>query len=681
MPIISKIGQKTWRVRIAVYSIYGILLFGSLSMLYPLTLMLSGSVKSNADFQSLSPVPKFFFNDDVLWAKYIESKYNNIREIEMAMHTPMGNWSQVRRPKINQSQNIRAQKFIAFREQTSWSNDWFTLAHMTLGQNERVYLNEIKNRYDHDITQYSDALGVRYKSWSQAVAPTTPMHARYFIFPKTINFQILDEIKQSSLGKDRAAVNLDAIYWQVYLRPKWNTIKSYNEAHGTDYQNYQQVLLTQTAPESGPARDDWEDYVRHDLNLAYIRLDKSVLTNFRTFLANQYENNIDDLNLLWITSYSDFTQIPLMERIEGTSRVYLDYAEFLAKNTEGNTEKSIDEKPDHCPLSAISVYGIRQAFEEYIAHSEGIPVDQIEHLSLPIAAVDYADFQTQTGFLRWEFTKRNYIKVLDYILLHGNGIRNTIYYCVLTILTTLTINPLAAYALSRYKPPSAYKILLFCMCTMAFPPEVTMIPSFLLLKRFPLIGMLVAVLAAVLAMWAIGKVRPQLNDAFKGILAGIIGLVAGFYLMPAIFGADTAHVSLLNTFWALILPGAANGFGIFLLKGFFDSLPQELYEAAEIDGGGEFTKFWTITMSLSKPILAVLALSAFTAAYSEFMMALVIIPDPEMWTLMVWLFQLQSQAPPYVVTASIVIASIPTFLVFLFCQNLIMRGIVVPVEK
>src|SRR5205807_807658 len=158
----------------------------------------------------------------------------------------------------------------------------------------------------------------------------------------------------------------------------------------------------------------------------------------------------------------------------------------------------------------------------------------------------------------------------------GNGIRNTAIFCALLVLTNLIVNPLAAYALSRYKPPSAYKILLFCMATMAFPAEVTMIPSFLMLR----------------------------------------------------------NLGLLNTFWALVLPGMANGFSIFLLKGFFDSLPQELYEAADIDGASEWTKFWTFTMALSKPILAVIALDAFNGAYSAFMMALIIIPDQKMWTLM-----------------------------------------------
>jgi multiple sugar transport system permease protein len=125
----------------------------------------------------------------------------------------------------------------------------------------------------------------------------------------------------------------------------------------------------------------------------------------------------------------------------------------------------------------------------------------------------------------------------------------------------------------------------------------------------------------------------------------------------------------------------ANGYFIFLLKGFFDSLPQELYESADLDGASEWMKFWAITMSLSKPILAVIALGAFTAAYTAFMMALIIIPDPDMWTLMVWLFQLQQNAHQSVVYASLVLAAIPTFLVFACCQNIIMRGIIVPVEK
>jgi ABC-type maltose transport system permease subunit len=86
-------------------------------------------------------------------------------------------------------------------------------------------------------------------------------------------------------------------------------------------------------------------------------------------------------------------------------------------------------------------------------------------------------------------------------------------------------------------------------------------------------------------------------------------------------------------------------------------------------------------MSLSKPILAVIALNAFTLAYSNFIFALLICQDERMWTITVWLYQLQTQSGPGVVYASLLLAAVPTFVVFVMCQNVIMRGIVVPVEK
>ena len=86
-------------------------------------------------------------------------------------------------------------------------------------------------------------------------------------------------------------------------------------------------------------------------------------------------------------------------------------------------------------------------------------------------------------------------------------------------------------------------------------------------------------------------------------------------------------------------------------------------------------------MSLSKPILAVIALQAFNLAYSNFMFAFVVCQDKKMWTLMVWLYQLQQNSGQAVMYASLIIAAVPTFLIFLFCQNIIMRGIVVPSEK
>jgi len=75
------------------------------------------------------------------------------------------------------------------------------------------------------------------------------------------------------------------------------------------------------------------------------------------------------------------------------------------------------------------------------------------------------------------------------------------------------------------------------------------------------------------------------------------------------------------------------------------------------------------------------ALTAFNVAYSNFMFAFVVCQDEKMWTLMVWLYQLKQQSGQAVMYASLIIAGIPTLLIFLFCQNIIMRGIVVPSEK
>jgi len=74
-------------------------------------------------------------------------------------------------------------------------------------------------------------------------------------------------------------------------------------------------------------------------------------------------------------------------------------------------------------------------------------------------------------------------------------------------------------------------------------------------------------------------------------------------------------------------------------------------------------------------------LGAFTGAYGSFMWALIVCQNPKMWTLMVWLQQMSGWAPMSMVYASLVLAAIPTLLVFIFCQNIIMRGIILPMEK
>jgi multiple sugar transport system permease protein len=120
---------------------------------------------------------------------------------------------------------------------------------------------------------------------------------------------------------------------------------------------------------------------------------------------------------------------------------------------------------------------------------------------------------------------------------------------------------------------------------------------------------------------------------------------------------------------------------IFLLKGFFDSLPNEIFESGQLDGAKESTLMMRLAMPLSKPVLGYLALLAFMGAYGAFMYAFLVAQDQRMWTLMVFIYQLQQSAPKAVMMAAVTLAAVPTLVVFLSAQRVIMRGIVLPGER
>lgn len=665
MPVISRIGSRSLKVRVTYTVIFLALILGSATMVYPLLLMLTGSVKSDTDIGFLGPYPRFWFDDGVLFQKYVESKYNmHIQIAETSWGRRIGSWQNIESPTPQDGEIL--QDFLAWREQCPW---WW-LGHSSgrrlLPGNARKFRRQMYERFDGDLAALNNELVTSERSWSWMYPPGKPGH-RYPPDNRPY-IQTFLEFAQMQPVQDRIIENPDGSFWYEYLVPTYgDDIAQYNEAHGSHYTSYDEVFLTRRAPQDALKRRDWEQFVRESLPILFIRLAPTLEREYQRFLAKRYNNHIEQYNDVHTDSrYTSFDQIHQPPAMPEKPADQVDYLEFV-KDAEA------------CPLESIEIFGPRQAFEQFVAELRDVPFEDIGPLRLPIPEVDLHDCMAQTNELRWEFTTRNYKYVLDYILLHGRGIINTVIYCGLAIGLALLVNPLAAYALSRYKPPSTYTIILFCIATMAFPGEVTMIPAFLLLKRFPLWPLVGGGLAFGIVIWVLSKVLREMPELLRMMLALAVGVLVGVWGIPALTGKP--YVSLLNTFAALVLPGMANGYMIFLLKGFFDSLPRELYEAADIDGASEWTKFWSFTMALSTPILAVLALSAFTGAYSAFMMALIIIPDEKMWTIMVWLFQLQHMSHEAVVYTSLVIAAIPTFLVFVFCQGIIMKGIVVPVDR
>jgi len=670
MPIISAIGRRSWKVRATYAALYAVLSLGAITMVYPFLLMLTGSMKSEADINRITPYPEFWFSDRVLFQKYAESKHNAALDIcRIEWNQPVTGWRFVETPPPVDPQAL--EEFLAWRK-TPEARTMCIIGHKTgallLPCNARLYRETQIARFKGDLTQYCRETGELAENWNSVFPPASRL-GRYRNVAISPGLQrAVQEFAQRVPATDDIVWNPEGCFVREFLIPKYTSnVAEYNRIHGTAYACYEDVRLPRRAPDNPAERRDWENFVRINLPLDSLRLDADQAEAYRAFLAAHRYPNLEVYNTIHGTHCATWRDVPFVRRINEAPDLRVDWEAFI-KNAAV------------CPVSALEVYGPQEMFEAFrvTRHGEGTPTPPIGALC---AAADYHDCMSRKSALRWEFTTRNYRHVLSYIALHGNGIFNTILFCLLAVGTALVVNPLAAYALSRFKLPGTYKILLFFMATMAFPNEVNMIPGFILLKRFPLWPILGGVAATLVVFLLLQRLASQWSERRRGIISGIVGILVGAGAMPLFLGTSLTTVSLLNTFAALILPGAANGFSIFLLKGFFDSLPRELYEAAEIDGAGEWCKFWTLTMCLSKPILAVIALGAFTAAYTAFMMALVIIPDPRMWTIMVWIYQLQTQSHGAVVYASLVLAAIPTLLIFAVCQNIIIRGIVVPTEK
>lgn len=669
MPIISQIGQKSLKVRLLYAVIYVVLILGSLTMIYPMLLMLSGSVKSEADSWSIKPYPEFWFNDLILFQKYAESKYNNDTLIaQLSWCKPVMSWRSIEKPPSVDSGLIC--DFRAWRKTISPDRYFVgqTLARGMLPKNLRSYRNYMAKKFKNDLQAYNIVASQAATSWSTVRFPTDIL-GRYL--NANISSEFRDELTKwaDNIPKtDLRIIGANGEYALNYLYGVYTSrIENYNQTHGTNYKEYGEILLPNQVPKTdGLFRHDWERFVRNDVMLYNLKLDLSLRDSFQNFLKSQYES-IEIFNKEHRTNLTDISAVPFPEKINDVP--------YLRRNFEMFIKSS-----KHCPIEAITIYSFDEMFKEFLLNKNGKLPENYPGLGSICAACDWADCMENKSAIKWEFTMRNHWQVLDYIAMHGNGLANTFIYCSLAIITALIVNPLAAYALSRFNLPGTYKILLFCMATMAFPGEVTMIPNFLLLKKFPLFPITGGLLVTILSFLLLERIIPKVKENIRSITSLLAGLIAGGLIIPNL-GTDFRSINLLNNFAALILPGMANGYSIFLLKGFFDSMPRELYEAADIDGASEWTKFWMLTMNLSKPILAVIALGAFTASYSAFMMALIIIPDQKMWTIMVWIFQLQSQTNPAVVYASLVIAAIPTFIIFALCQNIIIKGIVVPTEK
>ncbi len=204
---------------------------------------------------------------------------------------------------------------------------------------------------------------------------------------------------------------------------------------------------------------------------------------------------------------------------------------------------------------------------------------------------------------------------------------NSLFITFSVVIGQIFVSAAAAYSISKLKP-TGYQIFLFLFfATIMIPFETIAIPLYLFMRDFT-------------------------------ILPGV-------------------KINLLNTYWALILPGIANAFNIFILKSFFDKLPDDFIESARVDGYSETRIFFKIILPISKPIISVLAILNFVNIWNSFFWPLIVVNEPEIYTLMLGIYKIIEEGQPWnIVMSAVTLSMIPTILLFIIFQKNIVKGVV-----
>ncbi|CAI9389391.1 carbohydrate ABC transporter permease [Microbacterium sp. T2.11-28] len=225
----------------------------------------------------------------------------------------------------------------------------------------------------------------------------------------------------------------------------------------------------------------------------------------------------------------------------------------------------------------------------------------------------------------------------NYVALFADGtfgryLVNSFVLAVGGTLTNVFFGSLAGYALAKLRFPGRSSVFATFLASMMVPAIVTMIPTFLVLRYFPLAGG---------------------ND-----LLGQGG------------------VGMINSYAAVLVPFAAGAFAVFFMKQFFESLPDEIGDAARIDGAGEFRIFLSVYFPLSTAGAAVLAVLTFQAGWNSFLWPLIALNNPEMYTVQIGLsaFINEYETDYGPLMAGTIVASLPVLLVFVLAQKYIVQN-------
>ena len=687
MPILSEVGKRQPGQMAIRISVYALLTLGALGIIYPVLIVIGQTLSDEFDLRDNAVAPFYLFNRNELLLKRVFS-YTTKLELLASRHNrsswtsqmrmredssfyaelparikgdgfSMEHWQEVvedfRAFKASQPpdrmlaklfcledyyrpylRETFAAKANAFREQLDAGGElpeWFVMMFPDPSKRRRI----VRRRDQLGLAIMNHELRSDYLNYHglEVMRPGNIL-VPFWRPGNSAKERLWIDFKRSLPPEQLLLVSSDA-YWHAFLKLKYRNIQGLNAAWGTDLAGIYELAFPAIAPADEAIALDWQEFVLRRWPRSLLRVPQRYATAWREHVRQQLVRKagaeaggeaeaLAKASRLCRTSIGSWAELPFFAQRPEDETLSRYWCEFTASGKVQAEDLELISPERGFQEFLVERYGAAGQSSPVAALNAawGTSFSSVEGVRLPFGVVDLAPVRHQALRCRWRFMNESYRRVFEYLTGRGRAIQNTLILVALSLLSALTINPIAAYSLSRFPMKHSQKVLVFFLATMAFPAEVAMIPNFLLLR----------------------------------------------------------DLGLLNTYAALVLPRMANGFAIFLLKGFYDSLPQELYQAAEIDGASEIQIFRMVAMPLVLPILAYIGLNTFVMAYSSFMWAFVICPKQEMWTLMVWVYDFQMKNPGnnYIMAATVLV-SIPPLFVFLFANRIIMRGIVIPSLK
>lgn len=263
--------------------------------------------------------------------------------------------------------------------------------------------------------------------------------------------------------------------------------------------------------------------------------------------------------------------------------------------------------------------------------------------------------------------------------------RNPFFWLLLVVIALIFVGPIVYMLLTSLKtnvdaqtaPPSLLprEWTLQAFTTLFNDPGAPVLSwllnSFLIASIFAVVSVLICAMAG----YAVARMKFAGRNAIFGLIISTMFIPGFVFLMPNF--ELLSKLGWLDSYQALILPGAASAFGLFFMRQFFLSLPYELEESARLDGAGAFRTFFSIMLPNARPAVVTLLVLQFLANWNDFLWPLYVLFSEDMLTLPVGLSRLQgSYTIDYpVIMAGASLAAVPVLILFIFVQRYVIQGV------